>query len=127
MERAMQKIEDIYIGGEFVEPHGREEAALFNPSTEEQIGTVRLGDREDVSRAVAAAKRAFPDFSRTSKVERIAMLEKLSAAVAARRDDLIAVMAEEFGAPAYFTNFAAEYSSTLFIDMATTLKAYEFR
>jgi AraC-like DNA-binding protein len=31
------------------------------------IGRVRLGDEEDARRAIAAAKRAFSSFSRTSK------------------------------------------------------------
>src|SRR5262245_40936819 len=96
----MRSIDKIYIDGSFVEPHGKEEAPLFNPATEEQIGTVRLGDAEDIDRAVAAAKRAFPAFSRTSKAERIAMLERLNAVVSARGTELADAMREEYGAPA---------------------------
>ena len=106
---------------------GRSASPLFNPSTEEQIGTVRLGDVEDVERAVAAAKRAFPAFSRTSKAERIAMLERLSAAVSGRARELAAAMVEEYGAPAYFTGFSVPHAASVFLDMAKTLDAYEFR
>ena len=67
----MRDINQIYSNGNFITPHGQEQAPLFNPSTEEQIGTVRLGDANDVEAAVSAAKRAFPTFSRTSKAERI--------------------------------------------------------
>ena len=74
----MRTIDTVYIDGAFVTPHGDEQAPLFNPSTEEQIGTVRLGDAQDVEAAVAAAKRAFPAFSRTPKAERIAMLDLVS-------------------------------------------------
>ena len=123
----MRNIDSIYIDGAFVTPHGQERAPLFNPSTEEQIGTVRLGDVEDVERAVAAAKRAFPAFSRTSKAERIAMLERLSAAVSGRARELAAAMAEEYGAPAYFTGFSVPHAASVFLDMAKTLDAYEFR
>jgi aldehyde dehydrogenase (NAD+) len=122
----MRSIDAIYIDGSFVTPHGEERAPLFNPSTEEQIGTVRLGDTVDVDAAVAAAKRAFPAFSRTPKNERIAMLSRLSAAVSARSEELTAAMAEEFGAPAYFTGFSVPHAASLFLDMATTLKAYDF-
>jgi aldehyde dehydrogenase (NAD+) len=123
----MRTIETVYIDGTFVTPHGEEHAPLFNPSTEEQIGTVRLGDARDVEAAVAAAKRAFPAFSRTSKTERIALLHRLHAAVAGRADALAAAMAEEYGAPAIFSGFAVRHAASVFLDMATTLDAYAFR
>ncbi len=123
----MQNIDSIYINGAFVAPHGEERAPLFDPSTEEQIGTVRLGDTNDVEAAVAAAKRAFPAFSRTSKAERIAMLERLSAAVSRRARALTAAMAEEYGAPAYVTGFSVPHAASVFLDMAKTLEAYDFR
>ena len=74
----MRIIDKIYIDGQFITPHGTEIADLQNPSTEEKIGTVRLGDVEDAKAAIAAAKRAFPAFARTGKRERIAMLEPVS-------------------------------------------------
>ena len=123
----MRKIDQIYINGEFVTPHGREQAPLFNPSTEEQIGTVRLGDAEDVNAAVSAAKRAFGRFSRTSKDERIALLKQLSAAVAARSDELAATMTEEYGSPRPFTAASVARASSVFLDMAKVLQTYEFR
>ena len=123
----MRTIDKIYIDGAFVLPHGQEEAPLFNPSTEEQIGIVRLGDEQDVELAVAAARRAFPAFSRTSKATRIEMLTRLSAAVAARVDDLAAAMAQEYGAPPYYTGFLAQYASVLFLDAAKVLETYDFR
>ncbi len=82
----MRIIDQIYIDGAFVAPHGEETMELINPATTEVIGRVALGDREDARRAVAAAKRAFPPaFSRTAKVERIDMLRRLHAAVARPR------------------------------------------
>ncbi|MDK1373620.1 MULTISPECIES: aldehyde dehydrogenase family protein [unclassified Sinorhizobium] len=123
----MRDIDTIYINGAFVTPHGQERALLFNPSTEEQIGTVRLGDEQDVDVAVAAAKRAFPAFSRTTKAERIAMLERLAAAVTARAGDLTAAMAEEYGAPVIFTDFSVPHAASVFLAMAKTLDEYEFR
>ena len=66
----MRDINQVYIDGAFVTPHGEERFELFNPSTEAVIGTVRLGDVEDARAAVAAAKRALPAWSRTTKAER---------------------------------------------------------
>ena len=56
----MLHINQIYINGEFVTPHGSELFDLFNPATEAVIGQVRLADEEDTLRAIAAAKAAFP-------------------------------------------------------------------
>src|SRR6201992_2471937 len=96
---AMKTIDQIYVDGAFVTPHGTEMFNLFNPATGRVIGQVRLGDEEDAQHAVAAAKRAFPAFSRTTKAERIGMLRRLQAAVAARVDALCEAIVEEFGKP----------------------------
>src|SRR5574337_319935 len=51
----MKLITRHYINGEFVESHGKETFDLINPSTQELIGRVTLGDEEDTRRAIAAA------------------------------------------------------------------------
>jgi aldehyde dehydrogenase (NAD+) len=122
----MRIIDQIYIDGAFTTPHGEAFADLFNPATEERTGQVRLADATDARAAVAAAKRAFPAFSRTSKAERIALLHRLHDAVAARADDLASAMREEYGAPAYFVGFSAAHAAGVFLDMARTLEAYDF-
>jgi len=122
----MRTIDKIYIDGQFVTPHGEELFDLFNPATEEKIGQVRLGDAIDARAAVAAAKRAFPAYSRTSKAERIALLRRLHDAVAARSDALAAAMTQEYGAPQSFVNFSATHAANLFLDMAETIEAFEF-
>ncbi len=91
----MHTIEQIFINGEFVTPHGNEWFDLYNPATAQVIGQVRLADEIDAERAVAAAKAAFPAWSQTTKQERLAALKRMHAAVAARHDDLLeAVMVE---------------------------------
>ncbi|MEA3048413.1 MAG: aldehyde dehydrogenase [Sphingomonadales bacterium] len=122
----MRTIDKIYIDGQFVTPHGQEMFDLFNPATEEKIGEVRLGDAVDARAAVAAARRAFPAYSRTSKSERIALLKRLHDAVARRTDVLAAAMIEEYGAPQAFVEFSAEHAANLFLDMVETLDSFEF-
>ena len=122
----MRIIDRIYIDGQFVAPHGAEFGELFNPATEERIGRVRLADAEDARRAIAAAKRAFPAFARTSKAERIALLRRLHDAVAARAADLAPVMTEEYGAPAYFVDGTVKRAATVFLDMMETLESFDF-
>ena len=122
----MRTIDKVYIDGQFVTPHGQELFDLFNPATEERIGQVRLGDAVDAKAAVAAAKRAFPAYSRTSRAERIALLRRLHDAVAARTDALAAAMIEEYGAPQAFVGFSVAHAANLFLDMARTVEAFEF-
>jgi len=122
----MRDIDTIYIDGQFVTPKGTGTADLYNPSTEERIGTVRLGGVEDARDAVAAAKRAFPAFSRTTKGERIDMLKRLNAVVAARVSDLTEAMSLEYGAPQTFTRFAISHAASSFLTMASVLEEYEF-
>ena len=117
-------VSTAYIDGAFVEPHGTEMADLFNPSTEERIGQVRLGDREDARRAIAAAKRALGPMSRTGKRERIAMLGRLQAAVAARVDDIRDAMMLEYGASRAFAASTAARAAEAFRLAADTLEAY---
>ena len=62
---------------------GLEAFNLFNQAKGEVIGQVILADREDARRAIVAAIRALPAFSRTSVAERIDMLRRLHAAVSA--------------------------------------------
>ena len=73
----MSDLKKFYIDGMWVEPNGMEEFPVRNPATEEQIGVIRLGNQDDVNAAVAAAKRAFIKYSKTSREERLALLKKI--------------------------------------------------
>ena len=122
----MQIIDRIYIDGAFVTPHGEEYFDLFNPATEAVIGRVRLADAADADAAVAAAKRAFPAFSRTTKAQRIEMLMALHEAVVAREDALFEAIVEEYGAPVSRGRWMAQHASNVLGDAAKTLENYAF-
>src|SRR6195952_2686523 len=122
----MKMIDNIYIDGAFVTPHGTELFDLYNPPTASVIGQVRLGDADDTKAAIAAAKRAFPAFSRTNKAERIVILNRLGAAVAARAADLTEAVIEEYGAPVSASSWMAEYSAGVFFLAAQMLETYDF-
>jgi aldehyde dehydrogenase (NAD+) len=122
----MHRIDQIYIDGAFVTPHGEERFDLFNPATEEVIGTVRLADEDDTRRAIAAANRAFPAFSRTTVAERIALLRRMHAAIEARGDDLFAAVLEEYGAPVNRGRWMVGHASSVFLDAIETLEHFEF-
>lgn len=122
----MRTLEHIYIDGAFVTPHGDELFDLHNPATEAVIGRVRLGDGIDARAAVAAARRALPAWSATTKAERIAVLRRLHDAMAARSDDLLAAIVEEYGAPAARLSWMAGMAAGAFLEAAETLESYDF-
>ncbi|MDU4840445.1 MAG: aldehyde dehydrogenase family protein [Leclercia adecarboxylata] len=122
----MHHIEQIYINGEFVTPHGTERFDLFNPATARVMGQVRLADAVDAERAIAAAKAAFPAWSQTRKQERIAALQRMQAAVAARHDDLLEAVIEEYGAPASRSAWMASYPAEAIGQAIVALEAFEF-
>ena len=117
----MRTIEHIYIDGRFVVPHGSELFDLHNPTTGTVIGRVRLGDAQDANAAIAAAKRALPLMARTTKAERLQMLEALYDAMRARAGELKEAMLEEYGAPLGFSHWMSEYAGDAFLGAAKTL------
>ena len=122
----MHHIEQVYINGEFVTPHGTERFDLYNPATARVIGQVRLADAVDGERAIAAARAAFPAWSQTTKQTRIAALQRMHAAVAARHDDLLAAVVEEYGAPASRSAWMASYPAEVIAQAIEALEAFEF-
>ena len=122
----MKNINQIYINGQFVKPHGTELFDLINPSTNQVIGKVTLGDEEDTRKAIAAAKAAFKTFSKTTKQQRLDYLQRLHDAVAARTDDLIGAMVEEYGAPFQNAKLMVGMAANNFLLSKEVLQNYEF-
>lgn len=115
----------FYIDGAWVDPISSRPFELVNPATEEVFATVALGCAADVDRAVAAANRALPAFSTTTKDERIALLERIIAVFESRRDDIMAALTEEMGAPVSLVGQTGAGIAALRQAIAT-LKDYEF-
>jgi aldehyde dehydrogenase (NAD+) len=122
----MKTVNKVYINGEFVTPHGTEQFELINPSNNKVIGTVTLGDEEDARKAIAAAKAALKSFSKTTKEERIAYLQKLHDAAAKRKDELIAVMVEEYGGTLQFARMSIGNALSSFLNTIETLRSFDF-
>ena len=80
--------EQIYIGGEWVQPHGEGEIEVINPSTEEIIGSVPVGNSDDINHAVSAARGAFESWSTSPIEDRIKILNDLSAALKELTEEL---------------------------------------
>ncbi len=63
---AIKTITTYYIDGAFVESHGRETMDIISPTSGKLIGRVTLGDQEGTRRAIAASKRAFAAYGRST-------------------------------------------------------------
>ena len=63
----------FYIDGAWVDPVEPKDFHVINPATEAVAGTISMGGPKDVDRAVAAARRAFDGYSRTTPAERLAL------------------------------------------------------
>jgi len=123
----MREMLQFYIDGEWLDPATPNTLDVINPATEEVCGRISLGSAEDVDRAVAAAKRALPAFSRTSREERIALLERILEEFAKRHDDVATAIMEEMGAPWKLAKFAQAASGPQHIQAAIdALRSYEF-
>jgi len=111
-----------YIDGAFVESHGREVMDIINPTNGQLIARVTLGDEEDTRHAIAAAKRAFVSYSRSTKEERSRLLRRMHEAVAARIDDLTDAMVEEYGGTAVFSRLLMEGAANAFLSAEKALQ-----
>ncbi|MBB3649971.1 aldehyde dehydrogenase (NAD+) [Rhizobium sp. BK619] len=83
------------IAGEWV---GTNATKNINPSdTNEVVGLYADGSAEDTKNAIAAAKAAFPAWSRSGIWERHVILKKAGDEIMARKDELGALLAREEG------------------------------
>ncbi|MYN06082.1 aldehyde dehydrogenase family protein [Pseudoduganella aquatica] len=122
----MRIIDQIYINGQFTTPHGSELGDLINPTTGELTGQVRLGDVEDTRRAIAAAKAAFPAFSRSTIAQRGMYLERLHDAVLARADEAAAALMEEYGGTYAGSIARSQYTAKMFLDVKKVMEEHAF-
>ncbi|MEC9145873.1 MAG: aldehyde dehydrogenase family protein, partial [Pseudomonadota bacterium] len=99
----MDRLTEFYINGEWVSPLSPDTMPVMNPANGDRLGTVALGNAEDVDRAVAAATAAFESFSQKSKAERLDLLRRIRAVTETRLEDLAQAMRTEMGAPITFS------------------------
>ncbi len=87
-----------YIGGEWVDAADGARFENINPAdNDEVLGTFPKATAEDVQRAIATAREAFPAWARTPAPRRGAILDKASEIVAARLDEFAETLTREEG------------------------------
>ncbi|MFG2442760.1 aldehyde dehydrogenase [Nocardia fluminea] len=91
----------LFIGGQWVVPATTDTFEVVSPFTEQPIGRVVAGSRDDMDRAVSAARSAFDTgpWPRMSLAERMAVLGRLGQAIAEHRGEIAALITEEMGCP----------------------------
>ncbi|WP_129774584.1 aldehyde dehydrogenase family protein [Peristeroidobacter soli] len=117
----------FYIDGRWVEPVGTGKFEVIDPATEKVVGQVRMGAAEDVNRAVTAARRAFDSYSRTTREQRVELLQRVAAQFEARKADLQAAVTAEMGCPNWLAEQAQVPLPATHINVAIELlKTYAF-
>ena len=123
----MREMLQFYIDGQWVDPVTPATLDVINPATEEVCGRISMGSAADVDKAVAAANRAFPEFARSTREQRIDLLQAILDIYARRHDEIATVIMEEMGAPWGLAKHAQAASGTQHIAVALeVLKSYSF-
>ncbi|MET3695770.1 aminomuconate-semialdehyde/2-hydroxymuconate-6-semialdehyde dehydrogenase [Bacillus oleivorans] len=105
-----------FINGQFVESQNHKTFQNINPATEEVLGVVAEGGKEDVNFAVAAAKRALlGPWKKMTVGERSKILRKIGDLILERQEELACLESLDTGKP---------YSLAKKIDIARA--AYNF-
>jgi len=100
----MREYLKFYIDGKWVDPAERKFVETINPATEDVSGKIALGTAADVDKAVSAARKAFTTWSKTSREDRLAVLQRILVEYQKRVGDLAAAVSEEMGAPKGLAN-----------------------
>jgi len=96
----MQTIRN-YIDGALCEALSGEHMACFEPATGKEYASIARSDRQDVERAVDAASRAFPAWSRTTAGERSRLLVKIADIIEARAEEFAQAESRDQGKPVW--------------------------
>ena len=102
----MKDCREFYIDGKWVAPEAASDFSVTDPTTEEIIATISLGSHADVNKAVAAAKRAFSEFSETKLEVRLALLKRIIEVYQRRMEEMAETISQEMGAPLSLTRAA---------------------
>lgn len=86
-----------YIGGEWVDAETSQTEPVYNPATGKIIAEVPLSTKEDVERAVQAAKEAFSSWSKTPVPRRARILFKYQQLLVEKWEELAELVTLENG------------------------------
>ncbi len=88
-----------FINGEFVASIDGKTFANVNPATGEQISTVAEGGRAEIDKSVAAARKAFKSWSKTTPAARAAIMHQIANLIDERVEELALLETLDTGKP----------------------------
>ncbi|PCM41062.1 aldehyde dehydrogenase [Mammaliicoccus sciuri] len=86
-----------FINGEFVDAKNNNSINVLNPSTEEHIASVSIGDIDEVKYAIECAYKSQKNWESTPAVERGLYLKKIAKKIRERADELTNTIVKEGG------------------------------
>lgn len=92
----------LYIDGTYEESCSGRYIEVENPATKEVFARVPDGNGEDVDRAAAAARKAFPAWSALSPQERAGYLDRFAGYIEGHSADIGKTITAEIGTPVSF-------------------------
>ncbi|GAC08309.1 aldehyde dehydrogenase family protein [Paraglaciecola chathamensis] len=92
------RLKQAYINGKWVALAGERSFDVINPATEEPAATIQMGNIDDLNKAVAAAKTAFPSWADTAVETRLSILDRIIELIDERTELLANLMSLEMGA-----------------------------
>lgn len=113
----------FYINGAWVDPAEPRSLDVINPATEETFATISIGSAKDVDLAAAAARAAFPGFSRSTKSQRVDLLRRIIGCYRDRMEDFAQAVSAEIGAPIGLARNAQAAAALMHLE--ATLKSLE--
>jgi len=108
----------MYISGEWVDALDNEFYDDLNPYTGEVFARISSGKRSDVRRAIDAAMAAFPAWSHTLPAERQALFLRSAEILEKKREEIVAILADETGCTFGFAMFQAMFTPGLLREAA---------
>jgi aldehyde dehydrogenase (NAD+) len=113
------KHQKMFIGGQWVDAVSGKTFPTINPATGEPICNVAEGDKADIDKAVAAARKAFESgpWPKMAAAERGRLLNKLADAIESNLEDLAALESLDNGKPV---------SVAMAADLPLVVKCYRY-
>ncbi|MFM9369784.1 aldehyde dehydrogenase [Streptomyces sp. Da 82-17] len=119
--------QQLFIGGEWTDPLGKDVIEVISPHTEEVVGRVPHAAPADVDRAVAAARRAFDEgpWPRLTLDERIEVVTRVKDAFAVRHEEIARVISGQNGTP-YTSSIMVQALAAMMVWDAAITTARDF-
>jgi aldehyde dehydrogenase (NAD+) len=116
---------EVHIGGRFVPASGARRIELTNPATEDVFASVADAGEGDVDAAVTAARRALPVWRETTPEQRAEALRSIADGIAARADEVDALITQENGATRAWASFIGSGAQFIYRASAAALDGFD--